>query len=61
MDDLNDKEDRHQMRPLVRQITVDGSNKLEIYRPTTNPIYIYTQVSTENILNFYTKILRDGT
>uniref|UniRef100_A0A336LSW6 Facilitated trehalose transporter Tret1 n=1 Tax=Culicoides sonorensis TaxID=179676 RepID=A0A336LSW6_CULSO len=44
MDDLNDKEERHQMRPLVRQITVDGSNKLEIYRPTTNPIYIYSQI-----------------
>lgn len=45
MDDLNDKEERHQNRPLVRQITVDGSNKLEIYRPTTNPIYYYSQVS----------------
>lgn len=30
--------------PFVRQITEDGKAKLEIYRPTTNPIYIYTQV-----------------
>lgn len=45
MDDLNEgKEERHQIRPLVRQITVDGSQKLEIYRPTTNPIYYYSQV-----------------
>lgn len=29
----------------VRQITEDGKPMLEIYRPTTNPIYIYTQVS----------------
>lgn len=33
--------------PFVRQITEDGKAKLEIYRPTTNPIYIYTQVSPE--------------
>lgn len=32
--------------PYVRQITEDGKAKLEIYRPTTNPIYIYTQVSS---------------
>lgn len=31
--------------PFVRQITEDGKAKLEVYRPTTNPIYIYTQVS----------------
>lgn len=31
--------------PFVRQITQDGKPKLEVYRPTTNPIYIYTQVS----------------
>lgn len=31
--------------PFVRQITEDGKAKLEIYRPTTNPIYIYSQVS----------------
>lgn len=31
--------------PFVRQITEDGKPMLEIYRPTTNPIYIYTQVS----------------
>lgn len=30
--------------PFVRQITEDGKAKIEIYRPTTNPIYIYTQV-----------------
>lgn len=34
--------------PFVRQITEDGKPKLEVYRPTTNPIYIYTQVSTAN-------------
>lgn len=31
--------------PFVRQITEEGKPKLEVYRPTTNPIYIYTQVS----------------
>lgn len=31
--------------PFVRQITQDGKPKLEVYRPTTNPIYIYTQVN----------------
>lgn len=31
--------------PFVRQITQDGKPKLEVYRPTTNPIYYYTQVS----------------
>lgn len=43
--ELNNKDDnlRHTL-PLVRQITEDGKPKLEIYRPTTNPIYIYTQV-----------------
>lgn len=30
--------------PFVRQITEDGKPKLEVYRPTTNPIYIWTQV-----------------
>lgn len=34
--------------PFVRQITQDGKPKLEVYRPTTNPIYIYTQVSMKN-------------
>jgi facilitated trehalose transporter len=44
--ELNNKDDnlRHTV-PFVRQITEDGKAKLEIYRPTTNPIYIYTQVS----------------
>lgn len=36
--------------PFVRQITQDGKPKLEVYRPTTNPIYYYTQVS--NHLSF---------
>ncbi|EAA44045.3 AGAP005563-PA [Anopheles gambiae str. PEST] len=30
--------------PFVRQITEEGKPKLEVYRPTTNPIYIWTQV-----------------
>lgn len=39
--------------PFVRQITEDGKAMLEIYRPTTNPIYIYTQVSQVcNMLRF---------
>ncbi|XP_055604511.1 facilitated trehalose transporter Tret1-like [Uranotaenia lowii] len=29
--------------PFVRQITEDGKAKLEVYRPTTNPIFIWTQ------------------
>jgi facilitated trehalose transporter len=43
--ELGNKDDniRHAV-PFVRQITEDGKAKLEIYRPTTNPIYIYTQV-----------------
>lgn len=46
MDDLSkDAEESQTVVPLVRQITEDGRSKLEIYRPTTNPIYIYTQVS----------------
>lgn len=36
--------------PFMRQITEDGKPMLEIYRPTTNPIYIYTQVSYVYIL-----------
>lgn len=31
--------------PFVRQITEDGKPKLEVYRPTTNPIFIWTQVT----------------
>lgn len=38
------KDDNRNSVPFVRQITEDGKAKLEIYRPTTNPIYIYTQV-----------------
>lgn len=40
--------------PFVRQITQDGKPKLEVYRPTTNPIYIYTQV------NCYAKLKKDA-
>lgn len=47
MDDMSDKKGQNlrQSVPFVRQITQDGKPKLEVYRPTTNPIYIYTQVS----------------
>lgn len=47
MDDLNGKkgDNLRNSVPFVRQITEDGKPMLEIYRPTTNPIYIYTQVS----------------
>ncbi|KAH8413855.1 hypothetical protein KR222_010139 [Zaprionus bogoriensis] len=46
MDDMGNKRGdniRHAV-PFVRQITEDGKPKLEVYRPTTNPIYIWTQV-----------------
>lgn len=44
--DMDNKDDNlRNSVPFVRQITEDGKAKLEIYRPTTNPIYIYTQVS----------------
>lgn len=49
MDDMSTgkkSENIRQSVPFVRQITQDGKPKLEVYRPTTNPIYIYTQVST---------------
>lgn len=45
MEMSNKDENLRQSVPFVRQITEDGKAKLEIYRPTTNPIYIYTQVS----------------
>lgn len=47
MDDINGRkgENIRQAVPFVRQITQDGKPKLEVYRPTTNPIYYYTQVS----------------
>lgn len=32
--------------PFVRQITEDGKPMLEVYRPTTNPIFIWTQVTS---------------
>lgn len=49
MDDLNGKkgDNLRNSVPFVRQITEDGKPMLEIYRPTTNPIYIYTQVSRQ--------------
>jgi len=46
MDEMDNKRGeniRHAV-PFVRQITEDGKPKLEVYRPTTNPIYIWTQV-----------------
>lgn len=44
--EMSNKDDNlRQSVPYVRQITEDGKAKLEVYRPTTNPIYIYTQVS----------------
>lgn len=47
MDDTTGRKNENirQAVPFVRQITQDGKPKLEVYRPTTNPIYIYTQVS----------------
>lgn len=45
MDSSNRDDNLRSSVPFVRQITEDGKAKLEIYRPTTNPIYIYTQVS----------------
>lgn len=46
MDEMGNKRGeniRHAV-PFVRQITEDGKPKLEVYRPTTNPIFIWTQV-----------------
>lgn len=43
-------ENIRQAVPFVRQITQDGKPKLEVYRPTTNPIYIYTQVSYQFLI-----------
>lgn len=48
MDDMSTgkkSENIRQSVPFVRQITQDGKPKLEVYRTTTNPIYINTQVS----------------
>lgn len=47
MDDMTGRkgDNIRQAVPFVRQITQDGKPKLEVYRPTTNPIYYYTQVS----------------
>lgn len=46
MDEIGRKksENIRQSVPFIRQITEDGKPKLEVYRPTTNPIYIWTQV-----------------
>ncbi|KAI8127556.1 hypothetical protein FF38_12240 [Lucilia cuprina] len=46
MDEMGSKkgENLRSAVPFVRQITEDGKPKLEVYRPTTNPIYIWTQV-----------------
>lgn len=44
MEMSNKDENLRSSIPFVRQITEDGKAKLEIYRPTTNPIYIYTQI-----------------
>jgi len=50
MDDMRKKDENlRNAVPFVRQITEDGKPKLEVYRPTTNPIYIYTQVSVKSI------------
>lgn len=46
MDDMGGKQnEKRSAVPFIRQITQDGKPKLEVYRPTTNPIYINTQVS----------------
>lgn len=48
MDDMEGGKKNENLRnsvPFVRQITQDGKPKLEVYRPTTNPVYIYTQVN----------------
>lgn len=47
MDDMGGKQNENLRTavPFIRQITQDGKPKLEVYRPTTNPIYIKTQVS----------------
>ncbi len=46
MDDMGGKQNENLRNavPFIRQITQDGKPKLEVYRPTTNPIYINTQV-----------------
>lgn len=53
MDDMGGKQNENLRTavPFIRQITQDGKPKLEVYRPTTNPIYINTQV------RFYTLFL----
>lgn len=45
MDDMGGKQNENLRTavPFIRQITQDGKPKLEVYRPTTNPIYIKTQ------------------
>lgn len=59
MDDMNGRkgENIRQAVPFVRQITQDGKPKLEVYRPTTNPIYYYTQVSN-TLLDWLNRMYR---
>lgn len=54
MDEMGKKKNENLRNavPFVRQITEDGKPKLEVYRPTTNPIYIWTQVSVKVYKNF---------
>lgn len=51
MDDMGGKQNENLRTavPFIRQITQDGKPKLEVYRPTTNPIYINTQVSDRSL------------
>lgn len=60
MDDLTGRkgDNIRQAVPFVRQITQDGKPKLEVYRPTTNPIYYYSQVS--NLLLLFLLFSIDG-
>lgn len=58
MDDMaGNKSEGRTPVPFVRQITQDGKPKLEMYRPTSNPIYIYTQVSALCATHFPSSIL----
>lgn len=62
MDDMSKKgENIRSSVPFMRQITEDGKPMVEIYRPTTNPIYIYTQVGNTNTqLAVYSKQFISG-
>lgn len=54
MDDMGGKQNENLRTavPFIRQITQDGKPKLEVYRPTTNPIYIHTQVRQFFLFNY---------